>query len=153
MATSALPTVITTLVSSFKAASSLNGTTIYDGLEMDRQYSGDWIAVGHDGATDADEVNAGSARQKYGPIGAKSKIENGSVNCCLLAQSGATNMATLRTTAFNLLGDVETIIRNDPSLGSIVQWADLDQFQASYIESPAGGGVQISFTITYELKI
>ena len=153
MATSALPTVISTLVTTFKAASSLTGVRIYDGIEIDLSYPGDMIAVGHDGNLDSDEVSAGSIRQRYENLGARNKMENGVVNCVLWSQSGITDLSALRTKAFSTLGNIETIIRTDASLGSVVIYADLDQGQMTYIQSPAGAGVQITFSISYTVKI
>lgn len=153
MATSALPTVISNLVSTFKAASSLTGVVIYDGIEIDREYPNDMIAVGHDGNLDSDEVNAGSVRQRYESLGARNKMENGVVNCVLWAQNGTADLTSLRTRAFTTLGAIETIIRTDASLSSSVIYSDLDQGQMSYIQSNEGGGVQIAFTISYTAKI
>lgn len=153
MATSTMPAFTTALVNALKGASSLSGIRIFDGIEIDMSYPGDAIAVGHDGNLDGDEVSASSIRQEYRPLGAISKFEHGSINCFLWSANGTTDIATRRTQAFTLLGDVESVIRADVSFGGVVQFSAMEQGEIRYRQTTNGVGVGILFTITYQSRI
>ena len=153
MATSTMPAFTTALVNALKGASSLSGIRIFDGIEIDMSYPGDAIAVGHDGNLDGDEVSASSIRQEYRPLGAISKFEHGSINCFLWSANGTTDIATRRTQAFTLLGDVESVIRADVSFGGVVQFSAMEQGEIRYRQTVNGSGVGILFTITYQSRI
>jgi len=154
MSTSVLPTFVSTLVSNLQANAALSGVRIFDGIELDYSYPGNAIAVGHDGALEGDDVNAGSMHQEYeGLLGNHSKFEEGSVNCVLWAGNGTTNLASLRTAAFALLAAVETQIRSDISFGGLVLYSDLTSGSFSYRQTNVGAGVVIPFVITYKAKI
>jgi hypothetical protein len=153
MATSALPTFTNAVITAFRGASSLSGIRIFDGIEIDQSYPGNAIVVGTDGSMEGDDVIAGSARQEYKQLGAVSKFEDGAITCTLWAANGGTNLTTLRSTAFGLLGDVETIIRSDVSFGGVVIYSGLDSYQMSYRQTTLGAAVVLNFTITYRAKI
>lgn len=148
-----MPAFTTALVNALKGASSLSGIRIFDGIEIDMSYPGDAIAVGHDGNLDGDEVSASSIRQEYRPLGAISKFEHGSINCFLWSANGTTDIATRRTQAFTLLGDVESVIRADVSFGGVVQFSAMEQGEIRYRQTTNGVGVGILFTITYQSRI
>jgi len=153
MATSALPSFTTALISALGSYGSLSGVRIFDGIEIDYSYPGDAIAVGHDGNMEGDEVVAGSIRQEYKQLGAISKFEDGSLSCFLWSANGSTNLTTCRARAFQLLGYVENVIRADVSFGGVVMYSGLDSSSMFYRQSTQGAGVGITFTITYKAKI
>ena len=153
MSTSALPTFISTLVSTFQASANLSTVRVFDGIEIDQSYPGDAIAVGHDGNMEGDEVNAGSVRQEYKQLGAISKFEDGVVNLVLWSWDGGSDLTARRVRAFTILGYVENIIRNDVSFGGVVMYSGLDAHQMSYRQTNAGAAVVLQFTITYRAKI
>jgi hypothetical protein len=153
MATSALPSFTNAVITALRGASSLSGIRIFDGIEIDMSYPGDAIAVGHDGATDTDEVSAGSIRQEYKQLGAVSKFEYGTLNCWLWSANGASDLTSRRAQAFALLGDVEAVIRSDVSFGGVVMFSGLDVSDVIYRQTSQGAGVGITFTITYQAKI
>lgn len=155
MATSALAPLIDAVIARFRSDSNLVAAKvrIFDGIEIDGSYPGSWIAVGHDGNTEGDDVDFGSFTQDYTIIGARGKFEDGSINCTLAAWDGGTNLTTVRTLATQILGYVENSIRSDVSFGGVVIYSGLDQSQMSYKQTTSGAGVQINFTISYRAKI
>ena len=153
MSTSALPTFISSFVSSLQSYSPLAQIRIFDGTEIDMSFPGDAIAIGHDGSIDGDDVSSGSARQEYIQLGAKSKFEEGTVSCVLWSANGLTNLSDRRTQAYTLLGAVESLIRSDVSFGGVVLYSSLDSHQMIYRQTDAGAAVVIQFTVTYKAKI
>jgi len=153
MATSALPTFITALVTRLKSTSSLAGIRIFDGIEIDLSYPGDAIAVGHDGNTEGDDITPASARQEYIQLGAISKFEDGQVTCALWSWDGGTDLSARRTRAYAILGDVEVAIRNDVSFNGIVLYSGLETHEMTYRQTTQGAAVVIQFTVTYRAKI
>ena len=152
MATSVLGSVITQLISSLQGAGSLSGIRVFDGLEIDNTYVGDFISIGCDNV-DSDEIINGSFRQEYKQLGAVTKFEYGTVNCLLASTDGTVDTASRRTQALTLLAAVENVIRADVSLGGIVIWSDFATGQMSTRQTAQGVGVLINFQITYQAKI
>jgi hypothetical protein len=153
MATSAQPTFIAAVIAALKAAESLSGVRIFDGIEIDQSYPGDAIAVGHDGNTETDEVNAGSIVQEYKQLGAISKFEDGTVNCFLWSTNGGSDLTSRRVRAFTILGAVESVIRSDVSFGGTVIYSGLETGAFTYRQTQVGAAVGITFAITYRAKI
>jgi len=153
MATSTMPTFINSVITALQNASSLSGIRIFDGIEIDMSYPGDAIAIGHDGNLDGDEVSASSIRQEYRGLGAVGKFEQGVLNCFLWSASGSTTISDRRTRAFQLLGDVESVVRADVSFGGIVQFSAMEMSEIKYRQTLNGSGVGILFTLTYQSKI
>jgi hypothetical protein len=151
MATTAFPTVVSNIISQLGASANLSGVRIFDGIEVDASYPGDFIAIGHDGTDDGD-VNAVSMTQTYDQIGAKKMFEDGSIDCFLASWNGTTNLSERRSRAFALMSAVDTAIRLDPSLGGSCLFSGIAQNTTSYRQTTAGVAVVISFTITYKAR-
>lgn len=151
MTTVAFPNLVDAIITALKAASSLSSVRIFDGPEIDESYPGNWIAVGHDGTDDGD-VTAGTSRNEYLELGNKRMFEDGVVNCTLAAWNGDTILSTLRTSAYNLLSAVDTVIRIDPSFGGVVLYSGLQDHSVIYRQTNAGAAVLINFTIVYKAR-
>lgn len=151
MAVTAFPTVVNNLITNLRAASALSGVRIFDGIEVDSSYPGDFIVVGDDGTEDGD-VTVGSASQSFLELGNLKQFEDGSVNCMLASWSGGTTLSTRRARAFELLSAVDTVIRSDVSLGGACMYSTLDTWQPSYRQTDAGSALIITFTITYRAR-
>ena len=147
----AAPNLIDNLITALKAASTLSDVTIYDGPQISEDYPNKWIAVGHDGTEDG-EVVAYNSRNEYGPLGAKKMYEDGAINCVLVAWTGDTVVSDARTAGLDILSKVDTVIRNDPSFGGVVLYSGLESHAATYIQSNAGLGIEIIFTIFYKAR-
>lgn len=151
MATTAFPYLVDGMVQAFKASPALSGVMIFDGPEINEDYPGSWIAVGHDGSEDMD-VNAGSAQNEYLQLGAKRMYEDGNVNCTLSAWTGDTDLPTVRRAAYSLLDAVDTAIRSDPSFNGVVLWSGLATHNPIYRQTNAGADMTINFTIAYRAR-
>lgn len=151
MTTTALPNLIDAVVTALKAASSLSGVTIYDGIEIDSSDPTSWISVGHDGSEDG-EVVAANVRNEYKALGAKSMFEDGTLNCTLSAWTGETNLSVCRNSAYTLLNAIDTVIRIDPSFGGVVLYSGLENHSPTYLQTNQGAAVQINFTIFYRAR-
>lgn len=151
MAITAFPLLIDAIVAALRAAPSLSGATIYDGIQIDSSDPTNWISVGHDGSEDG-EVVAANLRNEYKQLGAKSMFEEGSVNCTLSSWTGDTNLSVCRTSAYALLSAVDTVIRTDPSFGGVVLYSGLESHTPTYLQTNQGAAVQINFTIYYKAR-
>jgi hypothetical protein len=153
MSTSALPSFLSAVITALKADSNLSNVRVFDGIEIDQSYPGDAIAIGHDGSTEGDDMTTASVRQEYIQLGAKSKFEDAEINCALWSWDGTSDLASRRTRAFAILGEIETVIRSDVSFGGVVIYSGLENHQLNYRQTNAGAAVVITFTITYRAKI
>lgn len=151
MATTALPHFIDAVITALRAASSLSGVRIYDGIEVDSSDPTNWISIGHDGTEDGEVVMA-NVRNEYKALGAKSMFEDGSLNCSLVSWSGDTDLSTCRIGAYALLDAVDTVIRTDPSFGGVVLYSGLDSNSPMYMQTNQGSAVQINFSIVYRAR-
>lgn len=151
MASTAFPTLVTNIVTAFKAAASLSDVVIYDGIEIDETFPGDFIAVGHNGAEEGD-VEAVSIRQEYDQLGAKKMFEDGLINCVLVTNDGTSDIAARRTRAFAILSAVDTVIRTDPSFSSACLYSGIETHSTEYRLTNAGSAVVINFTIAYRAR-
>lgn len=151
MAVTAFPYLIDAIVTALRAAQSLSGVTIYDGIEIDSSDPLNWISIGHDGTEDG-EVVAANLRNEYKTLGAKSMFEEGSVNCTLSSWTGETNLSACRVSAYDLLSKIDTVIRTDPSFGGVVLYSGLENHTPTYLQTNQGAAVQINFSIYYKAK-
>lgn len=121
MATSTIPATIDALVALFTA--SLSDVDVHDGPAVVSNRA-DHLSVGYAGR---DNPEAVSWEQTAAGIqrGAHPRDEVFFVNCVINSGSGDAVMSTRRTRAFAILGQVETSLRADPSLGGVVMTAQV----------------------------
>lgn len=151
MAITAFPSVVANLITNLKAASALANVRIFDGIEIDSSYPGDFIVVGDDGTEDGD-VSAGAGTQQYLELGNLRQFEDASVNCLLASWSGGTSISARRVRAFEILSAVDTVIRSDVSLGGACLYSTIESWQPAYRQTDAGAVVLISFTVSYRAR-
>jgi hypothetical protein len=151
MSTTAFPAVVAGIISQLGASSALTGVRIFDGVEIDSSYPGDFIAIGHDGTDDGD-VSAVTIRQTYDQIGAKTMFEEGNIDCMLVSWDGSDNVTARRTRAFALMSAVDTAIRSDLSLGGSCLFSGVDQSTTYYRQTNAGAAVVVTFSISYKAR-
>lgn len=152
MATILLPTVISTIVTNLKGASSLSAVKVVDGIDLSAQQLGDVIIIGHDGS-DNGPLRSASSRSTAETLGNLKFIESGVIDCLLFSQDGTSDVLSRRTQAFAMLSAVDTVLRADMSLGGLVMWAYLQDYTPEYIADDMGVSCSIRFTITYQQKI
>lgn len=149
--TTVFPAMVTKVIAAFKASSALTGVRIFDGLEIDESYPGDAIAVGHDGSLGDTELQAGNIRNT--PLNFTDQHqEDGVIGCSLWAQSGSSDLTTLRTRAFQLLSAADTAIRLDPTFGGTCFYAYLESNSVNYRQTTQGGAVVLNFSISYQAQ-
>lgn len=147
----ALPQVIDGLLASLRASSGLTGVRIFDGIEIDGSYPGDFIAVGHDGSDDG-EVSVSNTTQSFQQLGNFKQFEDGQVECFLSTWDGGTSITARRSRAASLISAVDTAIRADVSLGGSCLYSQIASFQFVYLQTTNGAAVNINFTVSYRAR-
>lgn len=150
---SAFPGVCDALLACLKASAGLSGVGVYDGLQLTYEFSVDGVAVGHDGTVDDDDVNMGSVTAQYSTLGAKARLENGTVNCFLWSTDGGTDTTARRTRAFALFSAVESAVKSDPTLGGVCLMATVASADISLRQTTQGVAVLMPFTVTYQARV
>jgi len=151
MATTALTAVIDGLITNLSASAALAGVRIFDGVEIDSSFPGDFITVGHDGSDDGEVVVANSVQQ-FLELGNRRQFEDASVNCQLVSWNGGVDVKSRRNRAFALLSAVDTAIRADVSLGGACLYSTLDNYTTFYRQTNVGVAVYVTFTVTYRAR-
>ena len=151
MAIFSVSTFIDKVVIALKAANAntLAGVKIYDGPEIGVRYTGEAIAVGHDGNLDGD-VFAASGQNEYLSFGAQSLQEEGTVECAIYSFSGTSTLKVLRDRGYVLLAAVNTIILTDNTFSSSVVFSGIKSHSLTYVYVENRIGVKISFSIFYQ---
>ena len=142
------PPMIDKIITALGAASSLAGVRIFDGAEVDESYPGNAIAIGHDGSLGDTEMQVGNIRNT--PLDFTDvHEESGTINCSLWAWSGDTSFKSSRTTAFNLLSAVDTVIRADSTFSGTCFYSWLESNTVTYRQTTSGSAVVLNFAIAY----
>jgi hypothetical protein len=137
--------------------SATSGIPVFDGPEYG--ITGDnadtWLCVGWSGDPDAPQSGA-SASQTIATLGNRSREEIGSINLRAMSQKGDRDIQARRNAAFAVMGDLETLLRNDPLIGLSPLWMREAQIGERYsIEQRFDGGAQftLDFVIFYRARI
>jgi len=149
--TTALPQVINGILTSLNASSDLSAVRIFDGVEIDSSYPGDFIAVGHDG-TDDGSVSVSSASQSFEQLGNLKQFEDGQVDCFLSTWDGSDSLTARRTRAAQIISAIDTAIRADVSLSGSCLYSWLSSHQFTYLQTDMGAAVNVNFTISYRAR-
>ncbi|MEU8270829.1 hypothetical protein AB0B89_27185 [Sphaerisporangium sp. NPDC049002] len=153
--TSRVPAAIDALVALFQATPGLGvaGVAVVDGPIITGDPLHEAVFVGYDGDPDGDG-EAVTFDQEWAGLGARAKNESFVVMCAVSVWSGSTKVVPVRTRAFEMLGEVETALRTDPSLGlpppTVVAMAS-----GSLVQSQRGSGLEcrIPFQIAVQTRI
>jgi hypothetical protein len=149
VATANFATLVDNLISTLKAAVSLAGIPIYDGMEVDESYPGNAIAIGHDGSFGDAEMqiaNVATPPFAFGNILA----EDGVITCCLWSESGTTGFSARRIKALSLLSNVDTAIRAASTLSGAAFFSHVDGYRVAYRQTTSGSAVILVFSIAYQ---
>lgn len=114
MSSSRAPAAIAALLSALQASPSLTGVPVFDGPMVSDDYR-DAIFVGFDG-DHAGERESVLTDQQWAGLGAKKRTETITIICSVVSVSGDGTASDARTRAYNLLADVENVLRADPSM-------------------------------------
>lgn len=149
MPTSRLGAVIDALVTQLDAGTAV---AVYDGYPVITTPPADFVIVG--GTPDPD-TDAASLDQAWAGLGAKARDETGEITCAVVSQSGGTNLKTHRDRALVILGELETAIRADPTLGGVVSsgWLHVTTGSLSQEQNTNGSRAVVTFTVSYRARL
>jgi hypothetical protein len=125
---------------------------VLDGPTVTGDRPADYIVVG---GTEDPEADGGEFTQDWNGLGARTKHETGTVTCAVLAGIGDSDVKLARDRALNVLGQVETAIRADPTLAGAVSsgWCHVAAGRPSQHSNANGTYVRVVFDIAYQSKI
>jgi len=157
--TSRVPAVIDYLVTAFTAAATLGAATppvaVYDGPVETDAPAQLVLWVGMDDP-DSEEAPIGAeSESEWGSLGALARNEQITVHCVAEAWSGPTDVATVRTSAFNIVAAVETLLRADVNLGGTLPsgWAEVTGMQLRQNNVSQGAVARVAFHIDCRARI
>ncbi len=133
----------------------LAGTTsaekVYDGPAITAESLNDFMVIG--GTEDPDDEPS-SFTQDWNGLGARTKTEAGEITCAVLVGTGNDGVKVARDRALAILGEVETAVRNDPSLGGVLSagWCHVSGGRHVQRLNAQGLYVRIVFTVSYQSK-
>lgn len=146
---SALDDVLTALVSTFTTA--LPGVSVFDGPPVTSPGDADLVIVGHDATPDsAADV---TVSQEWVDLACTRRVETGEVTCCVVSQTGDTDLKARRDRAFVLLAACEAALLGDMTLGAVVTSAQFARATARQFQNSAGSAVVAPFVVTYRSHI
>lgn len=124
---------------------------VYDGPVVTSTLPPDFIVVG--GTEDPDDEPS-SFDQSWNGLGQRGKVEQGEVTCAVLVGTGNEDVKVARDRALAILGEVETKVRNDPSLGGVLSggWCQISGGRHVQRLNSQGLYVRITFTVSYQSK-
>ena len=149
MATSRFGAVVDALVSLIDATSV---THVFDGPPNTADTLDEYVIVG---GTDDPDDDAGEIQQEWNGLGAGAKQETGQVTCAVLVGTGNDVVKTARDRALVVLGEVETALRADKTLGGVLVsgWCGLAEGRPSQRRNSNGLYARVVFTVQYQTKI
>lgn len=126
-------------------------------LELFKSSALEFVVFGYSGANDS-YGPAGVIGQEPGPISSvvRPKDERGEIMCVASAGSGSNDVSALLDAATEMIADVETAIRSDPTLGlgtALTHVRLLTGAPTLYRDPKTGPIVDWEFTISYFSRI
>ena len=148
MTTPKFGAVIDALVS---IAATTSAGAVYDGPLVTAEYASDFLVVG--GTEDPDDEPS-SFDQAWNGLGARTKNESGEITCAVLVGTGDEQVKVSRDRALAILGEFETAVRADPSLGGVLigGWCHVSSGRHVQRQNTQGLYVRITFTVSYQTK-
>lgn len=148
---SAVATVADALIANWTALPGLTGVEVVDGPRPEAPGPGDLVVLGHNG--DPESTAEVTVTQELASLDGSSRWETGVVPCCVVSQSGDTDLSARRARAFALLAAIETSVRADLTLGGLVLSAQITSAGARQLQNGAGSAVVVPFEITYFAQV
>lgn len=148
MATSTIPAAIDALVTLLAAG--LTGVSVHDGPAVTSDYT-DHLSVGYSGRENPEVVSfeqtaAGIQRGNH-------PRDEVFFVACLINSTGEDVMRTRRARAFEILANVETVLRSNLSLGGVVQTAQVADGSLLQDRDEDGMFAGLSFRIRCKSRI
>lgn len=150
MSTPKFGAVIDALV---ELASTTSAGEVYDGPQATAEYPESFVVIG--GTEDPDDEPS-SFNQDWNGLGARTKVEEGEVNCAILVGTGntASGAKPSRDRALAILTEIEDKVRLDPTLGGTLAggWAQVSAGRFVQRINSQGIYVRVVFTVSYQTK-
>lgn len=152
MSTSVVPALVDALVT--QATAELPDIQVYDGFGISED-PGDFLMIG---VEDPDNENAAFSAdwsQSWAGLGNHARDEEGTITCAALSWNGDANQKAARDGVFATLAALETLLREDPTLGVITTgWVQMGgSLQLSQAQSEAGADALLVFQVHFKARI
>lgn len=153
--TSVVPAVLDYLVTTFQAASTLSGVTVYDGPVTTAAAPQRVLWVGLQDPDSAAAPVGAESQQEWVGLGARQRNELLTVHCVAEAWGGATDVKAMRDAAYNIVAAVEVILQADPTFGGLVLHTDNTAVtrQLRQNNTSAGQVARVYFSIKAKARI
>lgn len=169
MSTSAWWTVVLAVRSSWLAVSSATYRLAQDStsdapctlyvstaIGLDEDTGGDYVVVAWPGEPDR-ETSPGGGEQKFAPLAAtagRPRDEKATIAVRIVAQDGDDDPESTTARAMTYLGDLETFLRADPTLGIAARQMKVELSRFELLPSlNRGSVVPIDVTLSYSARI
>lgn len=155
MATSAVPAAIDALLTILRAAPDLADVDVIDGPPLDDGSEQDWVAVGWQPSGD----EGAQLGQSFAYAGGRRRDEQSVINGFVESWTGDGDIRVPRLRAFELLGVIESAIRNSDAqptaanLGGVVLWSEFSAGVLRQVSDDMGMKAGIAFTIACRARI
>jgi len=127
-------------------------THTFDGPPNTAEGPTEYVIVG---GTDDPDDDAGEITQAWNGLGAGAKQETGEVTCAVLVGTGDDVVKTARDRALVILGEIETALRADKTLGGVLVsgWCEMASGRPSQRRNSNGLYARVAFTVRYQTRI
>jgi hypothetical protein len=133
-------------------ATTLSGTDVVDGPQVDSEPVNDRLFVGFNGDT-PDEYNEGATAVQSRMAFQRVKQEDGQITCAVVSRSGDSDIPATRLRAYGYVAAAEDALRLDPQLGGLVMDSFVSDHRYSPVQTQQGAKVRVVFTVTYKGQI
>lgn len=139
------------------ATAALPAVIVIDGSGTDFGATGNYLLIGVDDTDRLESQFAADVEQSWGPLGNRARNERGTINCVAFSWSGNPNQKAIRDAAYTTVAAVETLLRNDPTLGMPAVLLEGAQFgtslQLSQSQDASGVSARVNFQIGFMARI
>ena len=152
MATSAVPALIDAMVAAFDTA--LASVQVYDGYGQSDD-AGDYLMVGVEDPDLEDYAFSADVKQDWANANGSARSEEGDIVCAALSWNGDGNQKAARDAAYATQSAVETVLRNNPSLGvATVLWTSFGtSAQLTQLQGQHGAAALLVFRISFRAHL
>jgi len=154
MATSLVPDLIDALLERANAVLNSDTVRVYDGM-MVTSDPGDYLMVGVDDPEADGFAQAADADQSWAGLGAQAKNQAGGIWCVAESRNGQGDPKTARDGAYGIVGAVEDLCRDDPTLGGALSsgWVSVGGDERLSQSRSGGASARVAFRVNFQGRI
>lgn len=143
------PKIIGWHVANLPAICGLDPSEVFDGIPVSGDNPVTYITVGYTGTGDT----SGESVQSYADDGT-GILEDGHILCDVVANSGDTDLATVRAAAFAITDAWDAALRADRTLGGLMESNNTIGLTVTplAIQNQQGSAVSLLVTVTYHCE-